>query len=248
MKKRMGLIVAAALLLAGCKNKEQVGKEDYEIIVDDYAKILLLQDSDSADYDRALEAVGSYLKEPDEETLKTARSFVQETVSQMEETSSEITSYEITEDFSDLLKEHGIEPEEYMMNADARPEELADYISTLQTLEEYLGYEETDDLTRSDLSEQYEMAVRVQEIMKNYNYCGINYWFAGWEEEAVSYVKQQVQDKLASFYAGQEAWQDDRDAVEQRMMIYLNELEELLEEWADRIGERQDEQYQLQND
>ena len=134
------------------------------------------------------------------------------------------------------------------MNADARADELADYVSTLKVLDEFLSYEETGDLTRDALRMEYQMTAETQDILRSYNYCGINYWFAGWGEEEVSYVKRKVHDHLQSFSAEQETWKDDRDAVEQRMTAYMNELEDLMEEWADYLGDYQEEIYQIQKD
>ena len=247
MKKWFGFAATLVLLAVGCGNKQQA-EEAYKIIVDDYANIMLRQDLDSAEYDGALSAVNSYLQKPDAETLQAARTKVQKTVSSMEEASAEITSYTMEKGFSDTLKEYGIEPEEYLMNADARADELADYVSTLKVLDEFLSYEETGDLTRDALRMEYQMTAETQDILRSYNYCGINYWFAGWGEEEVSYVKRKVHDHLQSFSAEQETWKDDRDAVEQRMTAYMNELEDVMEEWADYLGDYQEEIYQIQKD
>ena len=84
--------------------------------------------------------------------------------------------------------------------------------------------------------------------MKSYQYCGINYWFAGWEEEAADYVKEQVYDKLTSFSAEGEAWQDSREAVEERMTEYLDRLEELVNEWSGYLGEQQEKLYEQEKE
>lgn len=239
-------VLAVLLLLAGCSGKEQA--DGYKVIVDDYAAIILQRDLDSADYDNALAVVGTYMEKQNDAALQSARTLLGDTILRMEEASEGITSYQMKEDFSKLLQEHGIESEEYMWNADERKQTLEDYMITMKALDEYLSYEEDHSLMDQSLAMQYEMAVKVQNIMRSYEYCGINYWFAGWEEEKQEYIRQEVYEKLLSFDAPEETWQDDRDAVEERMGIYLNELEELYQEWANYLGEYQDELYQLERD
>lgn len=241
------IVFAAVCLLAGCGGKTGPDSGS-QAIVDDYAEIILQRDADSADYDSALSAVGNYLEKKDSETLKAAESLLRDTIDRMKKAAEKTEPYQMDDDFEELLKKHNIEPEEYVMNADERSQNLQHYVESLEVLNEYLSYEEEDSLTRDALAKEYEMVVKIQEVFRRYDYCGINYWFAGWEEEETAYVREQVHDKLKSFSAVEEVWQDDRDAVEQRMEIYLNEVEELSGEWADYIGEYQDELYQLQKD
>lgn len=246
MKKQMGFAAfAMVFLLAGCAGKPDQ-ETAYREIVDDYAKILLKQDADSAEYDKALLAIGSYLNQPGQKTLSEAETAVNLAANWMEAETDSFEQKTLEEDFSKLLKEYRIEPEEYMMMADERVEDLYDYASSLQAFAEYLNFEKEDDLTRAAFQASYEMAAREQEVWRAYHYCGINYWFAGWEEEAADYVRQEVHDNLQSFSAEGEAWQDDRDAVEQRMTFYLNQMEELVKERSDDLGERQEEMYRME--
>lgn len=238
---------SAAFLLAGCAGDAEQA-HGYRDIVDDYAVILLNQDADSAGYDGALLAVGEYLENPGKDALLEAETAVKAAISQLEEAEESFESKVLDGNFSKLLKEYGIEPEEYMMMADERAEDLYDYVSSLKAFEEYLSYEKEDDLTRDALKAAYGMASKEQEVWRAYHYCGINYWFAGWGEEETDYVRQKVHDNLQSFSAEQEAWQDDRDAVEQRMTFYLNQMEELMQERADDLGERQEEMYQMEGE
>ena len=214
--------------------------------VDDYAVLILKEDEDSKAYDDALSAVGTYLEQRDENVLNDAKTKVRETKESMEEASERIASYEMEDPFEELLTEYQIAPEEYLMFADERKEELYDYIHTLRTFEEYFENGKTDPDSLEELRKEHEMAIRMQDIMRSYQYCGINYWFAGWEDEAVDYVRKEVHEKLVSFSAEGEPWQDTRQAVEQRMTFYLNQLEDLTNEWAEYLGERQEELYQKQ--
>ncbi|MCI9416289.1 MAG: hypothetical protein HFI82_02590 [Eubacterium sp.] len=248
IRKAAAFLAAAALFPVVCGCGEASGEDGYKVIADDYSKIILQRDLDSAEYDSALAAVGHYLNDPDKESLQSALSAVQHTARQMSEEAEQTKAYQMDEEFSELLQEYGIEPEEYLMNADERKQNLYDYISTLNTLDEYLTYEHENYVTGKALKKEYEMQIAIQKIMRSYDYCGINYWFAGWGEEETEYVKQKVHENLASFEAEDEAWQDTREAVEQRMEFYLNELEERMEEWAQYLGDYQEELYQMQSD
>lgn len=238
-------MLAVCIVLNGCGKKEEQ-KAEYQKIADDYADLILTEDEDSRNYETALSAVGNYLEQKDENSKEEAKQIVEDVIEQMEEASEEIKPYAMEDGFEDLLKKYGIEPEEYLMFADERKEELYDYLTTLRTLEEYLG--EEDAAFSEALEKEYEMAANTQEIMKSYQYCGINYWFAGWEEEAADYVKEQVYDKLTSFSAEGEAWQDSREAVEERMTQYLDRLEELVNEWSGYLGEQQEKLYEQEKE
>lgn len=86
------MIILASALLAGC-GKEADDRENYRKIVDDYAVFTLEQDGDSAAYDRALEAVGSYLENDSGDSLENARKVVSDTLEQMESDADKAVSY-----------------------------------------------------------------------------------------------------------------------------------------------------------
>lgn len=253
-QNRKGLLYAklccmlmVCMLFLGCGGKERQ-KADYQKIADDYAALILQEDADSRDYEEALQAVGDYLEQKEESRKKEAVKIVKDTITYMEEDYGQIKSYTMEESFQGLLKKYQIEPEEYLMFANERKEELFDYQTTLMALEEYLDEENGTAASLEALEQEYEMAVKMQEVMKGYQYCGINYWFAGWEEEAADYVKEQVYDKLTSFSAEGEVWQDSREAVEERMTQYLDRLEELVNEWSGYLGEKQEKLYEQEKE
>lgn len=235
MKKKMGAILfVAAILFIGCGGRKA---KEYEAIVEDYARLILRQDGDSAEYDGALAAVGAYLGQPDEAMRQEAKEVVLDVIGRMEQAQNEQEAYTLEADFSELLKRYGIEPEEYVAFADGRKQALQDYQTTLASFEAYFRYEE-DDAVREAFAKEYELAKDMQDILKCYRYCGIQYWFAGWDGAGAACVRENVLDKLISFSAEQEGWQEERAAVERKMAFYLDELEERKEEYAKRSGER----------
>lgn len=243
------LVITFMLVLGtvGCESK----KTDSDIIerkaiIDDYAKIILLQDRDSADFDKTLSAVGAYIDNRTTEQKAAAMEALAGTIEQMETDSAECESYEISEEFGQILEKHQISRVEYQMNADSRYTYLQDYIQDLTFLTEYVTYSDEGEAFMEDLQMTYRFMEEEQQLMRAYNYTGINYWFAGWGEEETEYIRQEVFDKLVSFSAEDVQWEDSRDAVEASMNACLDQVEALYNEWTAYIGESWEELNQMQ--
>ncbi|RGX24632.1 hypothetical protein [Enterocloster asparagiformis] len=241
------LIILASALLAGC-GKEADDRENYRKIVDDYAVFTLEQDGDSAAYDRALEAVGSYLENDSGDSLENARKVVSDTLEQMESDADKAVSYELSEELAAVLAEYGVDQEEYAINANMRAAYLSDYIESLKTLRYYLEPESKAerDLLRDDLEFLYGFQRDSQTSEKGFYYYSINYWFAGWDGDQKAYVEEKVIKNLKSYEAENPVWEDSRDAVEQKMNLYLDQMEELQYRLEEHIGRSQEDLYQME--
>lgn len=241
------MIILASALLAGC-GKEADDRENYRKIVDDYAVFTLEQDGDSAAYDKALEAVGIYLENDGGDSLENARSAVSDTIGRMEEDAGQPVSYELSEELAATLAEYGVDQEEYTINANMRAAYLSDYIESLKTLRYYLEPEskEERDLLRDDLEFLYGVQRDSQTCEKGFYYYSINYWFAGWDGDQKAYVEEKVIKNLKSYRAENPVWEDSRDAVEQKMNLYLDQMEELQYRLEEHIGRSQEELYQME--
>ena len=241
------MIILASALLAGC-GKEADDRENYRKIVDDYAVFTLEQDGDSAAYDRALEAVGSYLENDSGDSLENARKVVSDTLEQMESDADKAVSYELSEELAAVLAEYGVDQEEYAINANMRAADLSDYIESLKTLRYYLEPESKAerDLLRDDLEFLYGFQRDSQTSEKGFYYYSINYWFAGWDGDQKAYVEEKVIKNLKSYEAENPVWEDSRDAVEQKMNLYLDQMEELQYRLEEHIGRSQEDLYQME--
>ncbi len=239
-----GIIIAVAITgCASSKNQEELAQR--RAIVDDYAAIILLQDQDSANFDKALLAVHAYLADASAEQKTAAQDTIEDMIAQLKTDSAACESYEISKELGQMLEAHQISRVEYQMNADSRYTYLQDYIQDLTYLEEYLSYADEGDAFMEDLQVTYRFMEEEQRLMRHYNFIGINYWFAGWGEEETAYIRQAVLDKLTSFSAQDVQWQDSRDAVEESMNACLDQVEELYNEWTAYIGESWEEQNQM---
>lgn len=236
-------LVSGFLLLLGCREGKKNGAPIYQEVVDDYAEILLEMDQDSAKYDQALESVGKYLDQPDPGTLKEARAILNDTVKQLEEEKHAWKAYEMEEDFQKQLERLGIEEEEYLDYADSRLYGLEEYIGYIQFLDQLLEYEETGGTASQELEFQYKHMLESQRIMRECSFVEVNYWFAGQKEEVVDYVTEKVWNRLESYHTETPIWDDDREAVERRINVLLDEYEALVEEQARHLGEETEKLY-----
>ncbi|HIZ80188.1 MAG TPA: hypothetical protein IAA17_10420 [Candidatus Lachnoclostridium stercorigallinarum] len=243
----LSLGLAAAVSASGCSGGRDVG---YRKLVDDFAAVTLAQDQDSAAYDQALAAVGAYLEDSGEETLSAARRAVTETRIQMEEDGAALTPYELDEDLAAVLEDYGLDPEEYVINADMRAGYLSGYAESLKNLEFYLEHESADQesVTRPALEFLYDFRRDYQECTRGFCFYGINYWFAGWEGEALDYVRSQVTDRLRSFVTEESVWEDSREGVERKLDLYLRRMEECQQEFQEYLGEAQEDLYRLEQE
>lgn len=248
MIKKMGnntkkaVFWAAVLVLAagaaGCASgSDNNDVKERRAIIDDYAAVILRQDGDSADFDEALSAVDAYVENPTAQQKEAAMTALEETIRQMEADSEACAApFEASQELAQMLERQGISLVEYQMNADTRYSSLQGFAQDLTFLQEFLEYADEGGAFMEDLEQTYAFMVREQELMRGYNYVGINYWFAGWGEEETAYVREQVLDKLQSFTAQDAQWRDSRDAVEADMSAYLDEVEAVYDEWTAYVG------------
>lgn len=85
---------------------------------------------------------------------------------------------------------------------------------------------------------------RYQGYMRTYSYYSINYWFCQWDQEKTAYVAEQLLDRLESFKTEDAVWEQDREAVERKMDLCLDGVEELGRELETYIGAMQAEVYE----
>lgn len=109
--KCMYIIIGAAVIMgaAGCASqKDSAGLEQRKVIIDDYAKIILLQDKDSANYDKALEAAGTYIEDPSQAQKIAALQTIQDITEQMDADSKECKPIEISDGLGQMLEDNQI--------------------------------------------------------------------------------------------------------------------------------------------
>ena len=232
-------VLTVVLIIGGITGCGLIGGgkdlEERKAIIDDYAAILLLQDQDSARFDEGL------ADNRTAEQKEAAEALLEELIQQLQADSSECEPYEPSEELKQMLENQGISLEEYQMNADSRYIYLQGFIQELAYLQEFLKYADKGDIFMEDLERVCYMMTEEQKYICAYSYTGVNYWFAGWGEKEVEYVRQQVLDKLTSFSAQDAQWLDNRGAVEARMNTYLDSVEDLDDQWAAYIGASKEE-------
>jgi len=211
--------------------------EERKAIIDDYKVIVLEKDGDSAKFDQALALLEEYVENSGlEKKEETAEAFwkIEE---EMESDSAAFVPYEVSEEMEKLLGSQGISVVEYKSGANFRYTELEDYIQNLSFLGTYLEFSDMDQMAMEDLAAAVRRYQEYQKVQRAYCYTEINYWFAPWGEKEAEYIKEQVLDHLTSFGAQDARWEHDQDRVEEKMNGYLDEMEGLLNELADFLGE-----------
>lgn len=240
LRKKAVLLTVFGLMTAvfGCSSRtSRSNLDERRAIIDDYAEIMLLQDQDSAGFDEALAAVGAYLGNRTPEQKEASGQVIEETVRRMEEDIAAGDTYTASDALAGMLKNQGISRAEYEMNANSRDGALREFIQELLYLQEYLEYADAGETAMEDLERAYGFSSDIQEINCGYQYTGVNYWFAGWGEEEVSYVERQVRDKFQSFRAEDAKWLDSRDEVEMQMNAWLDRYEAVNSALTEAIGD-----------
>ncbi len=217
-------------------------------IIEDFKEIIMAQDEDSALYDQVLMAAGEYAEKRDEESLLKAKACMEETIGQFEARIEECqnSAYEMEPSFRELLMDYGINPEEYQMHADLRASYLVGYQDSTSLLLSILERGESGAQIEALFEQLYLQDAAVQEYMRKSHFYEINYFFCEWEEEAVESLEQEVLSKLQSFTAQGQPWETKKEAVEQKMTVYLEELEDVVEQLSGKIGEEQEKLYRME--
>lgn len=216
-------------------------EKDFKYVAEEFGKVILAQDADSAVMDEAIQAVGAYLDSSSDETLLEAWDILETSKETLLKRKENFVPYETDKEGMNKFKKCGISFEEFSMLDTTHVSTLSDYIFNIENLQIYIGYELTEDPMREDLKECYEFVMEYNENNKGYMGCGINYWFAGVDEQEKAYLDEYILNHIQSFKVKDIVWEDTREAVERRLTIYLDELEDLLLESAIDVGQEESE-------
>ena len=242
-------VAFSALILSGCGPKqpwETAGvSEDFYQVTEDFAPRYLELDQDGYRYDQALEAVDAYL---------TGESSQDEAVSSLEESiryfETELEDWEtvaLDKTLTGQLQSVDISPAEYEMFANGRPISLQSQQLDLLALLYYLQYAEEDEASLENLSWHLDQYKKVQDSTRGYYYYGcLNYWFPGANEKEREYLDIKVIDQLNSYIPEDPVWCSTREDAEEQVMLYLDAEEEVLNQFADNVGQQQNDLYEME--
>ncbi|MCC8028201.1 MAG: hypothetical protein LIO75_00065 [Lachnospiraceae bacterium] len=230
------VIAGAAAVLPACQG---AADDDCGEIVQEYASLFLEMDGDGYLYSQALEAAGDYLSGDvsQAEALETMDTVMDE----MEDRRDSVEEYTVSSEMSVLLEAYGIMPEEFESFANTRDSDLYSYLISLETVRGCLLYAEEFAFEYENLSYYYELDTGIHESERGYYYYGcLNYWFAEWEEEQVDLVREQVISQMKDYLPSSYTWETDPDVVEQKAMLYLDEVEAYKESLTEHLGEQKE--------
>ena len=232
--------------IAGCgSGVSRKDMEERRAIIDHYKTVILDQDKNSARYDQALAMVREYIEAPGAEKKAETQAALWELIGQMEEECDNLATWTAPEDLEKRLANQGISVVEYESNANGRYTGLKDYIQDLSFLDFYLEVSDMDQTAMDNLTAAVNRYEAYQKEIRAYQYTGVNYWFASWGQEEAAYVKEQVLDQFTSFAAENYQWETSREAVEDKMNICLDHVEELLDDMVKFLGESTEQLYDM---
>lgn len=255
MKVKCGLaivsVAVSALVLCGCGPKqpwETAGvSEDFYLVTEDFAPRYLELDQDGQQYDQALDAVEAYLAR--ESSQDEAAASVEQAVLYIETELEDWEDAALDEALTGRLQAVDISPVEYEAFANSRPTNLQSQQVDLLSLLYYLDYAEENPTSRENLSWSLDKDQKVQDSTRGYYYYGcLNYWFPGADDAEMAYLETQVIDKLGAYIPEDPTWCSTREDAEEQVMLYLDQVEEILNQFADHVGQQQNDLYQMEQE
>ena len=247
-KNKMAVGIICFFLFFFFSNANASEKE--QEILEDFKTVIVPQDEDSYMYDKVLKAVGKYVEEPDNNHLEKAVKCMQETLEQFEqrEKESENLSYEMDRDFAELLVQYHINPEEYQMNADVRLIYLQSYEQSVSLLLYILEQKEQNKDVDAMIEILYRQNTTVQDCMRKSRFYEINYFFCDWEEEQVKLLQETILSQLKSFTQQGQPWEQDKKVIENKILVYTEQLQDIIDELSEQIGEKQEQLYRIEQE
>lgn len=255
MKIKYGTAIASVffsiLLMSGCGPKqpwETAGvSEDFYEVTEDFAQRYLELDQDGYQYDQALEAVDAYLT--GENSQDEALSLLKETIHYFE---TELAGWE-TVSLDETLVKHlqaiDISPAEYEAFVNSRPNDLQTQQMDLFSLMYDLQYVGEDKVSQENLSWSLSKNQTIQDSMRGYYYYGcLNYWFPGADDAERAYLEDKVISQLHAYIPEDPGWYTTREDTEAQVMLYLDEVEEVLNQFADYVGQQQNDLYEMEQE
>lgn len=244
-------VAFSALLLSGCGPKqpwETAGvSEDFYQVTEDFAPRYLELDQDGYRYDQALEAVDAYLA--GETGQDEAVSALEETIQYFETELNGWETVSLDETLTKHLQAVDISPAEYEMFINGRPINLQSQQTDLLSLLNYLQYAEADQTSRENLSWSLSKDQKIQDSTRGYYYYGcLNYWFPSANDKEREYLNIKVIDQLHSYIPEDPVWCSTREEAEEQVMRYLDAEEDILNQFADHVGQQQNDLYEMEQE
>lgn len=251
MTRKVSILVLsfAMLFLIGCGQKqpwEAAGiSEEFYAVTGDFAQRYLEFDQDGRQYDQALESVEAYLA--GEKTQTDAISALEIAIDYFETELNGWENVSLDEVLTQQLQAVNISPAEYEAFANSRPSNLQTQKTDLSSLMYYLQYAEEDEGSVENLVWTVSKDQEIQNSMRGYYYYGcLNYWFPDVDGAEKDYLEIQVIDKVVSYIPEDPIWCSTREAAEEKVMLYLDEVEDVLNEFAEHIGQQQSLLYEME--
>lgn len=253
--KRIHIVACllTVLALTGCSKTaaspwEKAGvTEAFYQVAEDFSDRFLTLDADGARYDQALGAVQQYL----DGTISQAeaQAAVRETLADIETLLEDQETVTLSEPLTEQLQAVGISAAEYELFANSRANQLQTQQVRLTSLDFYLTYAEEPGDALEDLRFVWTADCAEQDGLRGYYYYGnFNYWFPWADEAEQAYLQSTVAEQLEAYYPSDAVWYTDAASIEDRVMLYLDEVEAVAALLSEHLGQSQEELYEMEQD
>lgn len=225
--------------------QSSVPGEDFCAVADEFSRLYLAFDEDGYGFDQALEAVNAYLegKMPQKEIV----SALEKTLKAYEEEAEGLEEFVLSDALAKKLSTCGISVEEFKAFGNSRKNALYNLIVDISVMLEYLESAEEFQESYGDLQFITSSNVAQQDCMRGYYYYAcFNYWFVHANEAEKAYLDEQVTSRIKAYLPEDPVWYQDQEEVEERVMLYIDKLEEVDGQMANYLGQSREELYGMQ--
>ncbi len=247
MKKVAWLLILAALLrmLAGCAAEQKEVSEAFKAVVEEFSELYFALDEDGSRFDRELETVGRYLE--GELSQEAAMEALEEDLAYYSAELENQEEYKVRSRLADQLEACGISKQDFIAFGNSRSNELYDQKTKTEYLLEYLTTAEEFQDSYDNLAFYHEHYLSLQDCLRGYYYyAGLNAWFAEMGELEVSYVEKTVIGELTCYLPEDPQWCGSQEEAEDLAMDYLDEMEIIITELSEHVGESQEDLYAME--
>lgn len=222
--------------------------EKQKRIINHFSEHILQLDKQSYLYDIVLFYIDDYLNNPSEEKKEQAWNIIGELSQLLTLLCENHESVYVQERLGGWLEDNGVLIREYENFINSKYTFYAGYADSLAFLKTAV---ESSDPTVPEsfklLESQYTYALKDQLAIRQYYGTSVNYWFAGWENDAILHMQETVLSQMKSFIFDMARWTDSQEKALQMMTSPLDDMEAGISDRAEQVAKDRRELYDLQN-
>lgn len=239
MKKFKMILVLVGLFVSvsGC------GQSAEHVLVDKIGSEYLKWDAEGLTYSQAIGLIGTYLADATPENLAAAEAEVEKQKEHFQEEINLFQLPEVSEELKEALEKNELTEEDYLSLYQTWLGELQRFVNNLRCYQSYIELEKVSDMQREDLRALYESDLRVMDYTARFHYVSLNFFWAELDQRQLEYAEETYLSETERYSFEDLGWSNDREELELKLEVYLNRIEEEVENNTERLGEMTKEIY-----